>query len=292
MKKKPRKLKIYKLKSSYLTTIVSISLVLFLLSLLSLLILNTKKLSDYVKENIGYSLILKENTKEADIFGFQKTLNAASYIKSTEYISPEQAADELKAEIGEDFIEFLGYNPLLASIDVFLIAEYANPDSLIVIENRFLSNSIVKEVFYQKNLLHLVNENAKKIGLIILIFSIFLFFISIALINNTIRLSVYAKRFIINAMQLVGATYGFIRRPFLIRSVLNGILGGGLAFVLLSGIILIAQKEIHEIISFKDYELLAVLLVIIIILGIFISLFSTLFAVNKYLRMKSDHLFY
>jgi len=275
-----------------LTTIVSISLVLFLLSLLGILIINTNKLSDYVKENIGFSLILHEEIKEVDILMLQKHLDASSYVIETDYITKEQAADELISDLGEDFIDFLGYNPLLASINVYLNADYANPDSLALIEEEFLNNPEVKEVFYQKSLVHLVNENIKKISIVLLIFSALLFIVSITLINNTIRLSVYSRRFIINAMKLVGATYGFIRKPFLYRSILHGFLGGLLAIVLFGGIIFVIRKEIQDIISFQDLEIIGILFGLIIILGILISLLSTFFAVNKFLRMKSGQLFY
>src|SRR6056297_1571436 len=217
-----------RLRSSYLTSI-SITLVLFMLGVLGLLILNAQRLSEYVKENIGFSIILKENVKEVDVILLQKTLDAAEYVKSTKYITKEQAAKELQEELGENFIDFLGYNPLLASIEVHLYADYANPDSIKIIEQDFQQYELIKEVFYQKSLVSLVNENIRKISFIILVFSGLLFLIAIALINNTIRLSVYSKRFIINTMQLVGATRGFIRRPFLFRSVWQGIVAALLA---------------------------------------------------------------
>jgi len=292
MKKKESRISSRKLRSSYITTIVSISLVLFLLSLFGILILKTNKLSDYIKENIGLSIILKEETREVDIIMLQKQLDASDYVKSTEYITSENAAEELKNDLGEDFVDFLGYNPLLASINVFLNADYTTADSLEKIENELLLNPHTKEVYYQKSLVNLVNENVKKIGIILLLFSSILLLISVALINNTIRLSVYSKRFIINAMQLVGATYGFIRRPFLITSVFHGIIGGIIASGLLAGIIMIAQKEMPEIISMNDFEFFGLMFALIIIFGIIISVFSTFFAVNKFLRMKSDQLFY
>jgi len=292
MKKKVSRITTGKLRSSYLTTIVSISLVLFLLSIFALLIFKTNKLSEYVKENIGFSVYINENTRESEVLKLKKEFEESDYVKSTEYITREQAAEELKAELGEDFIEFLGYNPLLSSIVVYLKADYANPDSLLKIEQDFIANPYVNEVHYQKSLVHLVNDNVRKIGIVILIFSALLLIISIALINNTIRLSIYTKRFIIRAMQLVGATYGFIRRPLLIKSIFNGILGGLLASALLAGLIFLAHREMPEIISLEDFEIYGLLFVLIIVFGIFISLFSTFFAVNKFLRMKSDHLFY
>ncbi|MCK4637803.1 MAG: permease-like cell division protein FtsX, partial [Bacteroidales bacterium] len=220
-----------RLKSSYVTTLVSITLVLFMLGMLGLIILHAKKLSDYVKENIGFSIIMKENVKEAGIIQLQKTLDASDYVKSTEYITKEKAAEELTKDLGEDFIDFLGYNPLLPSIDLRLKAEYANIDSLAIIEKDLLANKNVKEVFYQKSLVHLINKNLRRISIIILGFSILLLIIAIALINNTIRLSVYSKRFLIKSMQLVGATQAFIRRPFILKGILHGILGAFIAIL-------------------------------------------------------------
>ncbi len=281
-----------RLRSSYFTSIVSISLVLFLLGLMGLLLLNTQRLSDYVKENIGFSVILKKNIKEVDIIRLQKELDATSYVKSTEYIPKERAAREFSEELGEDFVDFLDYNPLLASIEVKLYADYANQDSIAVIERNFQEYPQVKEVFYQKNLVNLINDNIKKISFYILVFSILLLFIAIVLINNTIRLSVYSKRFIINTMQLVGATNGFIRRPFLYKSLLQGLVSSVIAIALLIGIIDAAQKGLSGVINFNEYELLAILFFLVIAMGILITSVSSYYAVNKYLRMKADELYY
>ncbi|MEE4196525.1 MAG: permease-like cell division protein FtsX [Bacteroidales bacterium] len=281
-----------RLRSSYLTSVISITLVLFMLGVLGLLILNAQRLSEYVKENIGFSIILKENVKEVDVILLQKSLDAAEYVKSTKYITKEQAAKELQEELGENFIEFLGYNPLLASIEVHLYADYANPDSIRVIEKDFQQYEQIKEVFYQKSLVSLVNENIRKISLIILVFSGLLFLIALALINNTIRLSVYSKRFIINTMQLVGATRGFIRRPFLYRSVWQGILSALLAIGLLIGVVYLAQKEFKEVINLQDIEIIGILFFGVLVLGIVINWISTFFAVTKYLRMNVDKLYY
>lgn len=292
MKKKESRITRRRLRSSYVTSIISISLVLFLLGLLGLLLLNAKKLSDYVKENIGISIILKEGVKEVDIRRLQKELDAAPYVKSTEYISREEAAKKLQEELGEDFIDFLGYNPLLASIDVYLYAVYANIDTIAQIENNIGRFPEVKEVFYQKSLVHLINENIRKIGFFILTFSALLFIIALTLINNTIRLSVYSRRFLINTMQLVGATDGFIRRPFLMRSIMHGIYGALIAIGLLVGVISLAQREFSEIVSFKDVEILGVLFIFVLVLGILITWISTFFAVNKFLRVQEDELYY
>ena len=292
MKRKEGKIAKHRLQSSYVATIVSISLVLFMLGLMGLLILNTKKLSDYVKENIGLSVILKDKVKEVDIIRLQKDLDATIYVKATEYITKERAAKELQEDLGEDFIEFLNYNPLLASIDVQLYADYANPESFALIEKKLQQYPQIKEVFYQKSLVHLVNENIRKISFIILIFSGLLFIISIVLINNTIRLSVYSKRFLINTMRLVGATRGFIRRPFLLKSAVYGIVSSLIAISFLIGVIYIAQKELKEVISLQDIDIIGIIFLIVIALGIFINWISTFFAVNKFLRLKADDLYY
>jgi cell division transport system permease protein len=280
-----------KAQSSYFSTVISISLVLFMLGALGLIVLHAKKLSDYVKENIGFSIILKENVKEVDIVQLQKTLDAANYVKSTEYITKEKAAESLKKDLGEDFVSFLGYNPLLASIEVRLKADYANNDSIAWIERELLANTKVKEVIYQKSLISMVNENIKKISLVMLGFSALLLLISIALINNTIRLSIYSKRFLIKSMQLVGATKGFIRRPFVIKGIMQGIYAGIIAVALLVGLLYFAQREIPELLYLQDEQLIAILFGFVILLGILISWFSTFLAVRKYLRLKTDDLY-
>ncbi len=275
-----------------MTSVVTIALVLFLLGVLGLLVLNAKRISDYVKENIGFSIILKEGAKEVEIIRFQKMLDTKRYVKSTKYVTKDEAARELEKELGEDFVDFLGYNPLLASIDVHLYARYANPDSIVHIKQDLKEFQEIKEVFYQKSLVELINQNIQKIGLIILIFSGFLFLIAITLIHNTIRLSIYAKRFIINTMQLVGATRSFIRRPFLFRGILWGIYASVLAMGLLTGIIYFLQGEFSNIISLEDVEILSLLYAGVVIAGILISLISTHIAVNKYLKINTDKLYY
>jgi cell division transport system permease protein len=274
------------------TSIISISLVLFLLGLVGLLLLNTKRLSTHMLENLGFSIVLKAEAKEVDIIRLQKNLDSKAYVKSTDYITKEDAARETSEELGEDFIEFLGYNPLPASIEVKFYAEYANADSIDAIERDLERFGEVEEVIYQESLIRLVNENVRKISLIILAFSGLMFFIAIALVNNTIRLSVYSKRFLINTMQLVGATRSFIRKPFLIRSAGHGIYAAIIAIVLLVGVIYLIQQEFMEVISFEDIDILGILFLLVIILGIVLNWISTYFAINKYLRMKSDDLYY
>lgn len=276
-----------RLQTSTVTTIISISLVLFMLGMLGLIVLHAGKLSNYVKENIGFSVILKENTKEASILEFQKKLDTEPFVKSTDYITREQAAEELTKELGEDFIDFLGYNPLLATVDVRLNADYANNDSLIILEKKLLNNRVVKEVFYHKSLVDLVNQNIRKISLVLLTFSALLLLISVALINNTIRLSVYSKRFLIKTMQLVGATRSFISRPFILKSLLHGLISAVIAIALLIVVLYFAQQTIPELVDIKDIDMFLGVFGAITVTGLIITGFSTLFAVLRYLNFKS-----
>ena len=263
-----------------------------MLGLLGIIILNTRQLSNNVKENIGFQVILNDSVKDVDVAKMQKTLDASVYVKSTEFITKEEAAARLQKDLGEDFIDFLGFNPLLSSINVHLKAEYANADSLAWIEKDMLETKLVKEVIYQKSLVSIINENVQKISLVILGFSSLLMIIALALINNTIRLSIYSKRFIIKTMQLVGATQGFIRRPFVLNGIKHGIYGAIIAILMLIGVLYFAQKQMPELAELQDQNMLATLFGLVIILGILISWISTSLAVRKYLRLKSDELYF
>jgi cell division transport system permease protein len=281
------------LLNSYVTVTISISLVLFIIGIMALLILSGDKLSDYIKENIGFSVILNDDAKEVEVTRLQKFLDATEYVKSTRYIDKATAAEELAQELGgEDFIEFLGYNPLLASIEVRLNAAWANPDSLAVIEQEFRSYSQIKEIIYQKDMVSLVNENVRKITLVLLGFCLLLFLVSIALINNTIRLAIYSQRFVINTMQLVGATNAFIRRPFMNRMLINGFFASIISLIMLTVVIFSIQNELAAIISFSDLELIVMVYGIVILLGVIITQSSAFFAINKYLRLRSDELYF
>jgi cell division transport system permease protein len=281
-----------KLRSSYVTTVISISLVLFLLGIIGLLFLNAHRLSTYVKENLGFTVLVNDNSREAEVQRLQKILNASRYVREVTYVSKDDAADILEEELGEDFVDFLGYNPLLSSVEVKVFAEYANPDSMAVIETQVLNFPQVKEVYYQKNLLHAVNENIEKISIILGGFAVLLLIIAIALINNTIRLAVYSHRFLIKTMQLVGANRGFIRKPFLAKGILNGLAGATIAIILLSALIYGLSSEMEGMIGFGNIALIGLLFALVIVLGLLITLVSTYFAVNKYLSLKSDDLYY
>ncbi len=280
-----------RLKTSYISTVVSIALVLYVLGLLGLIIMHTRKLSEHVKENIGFSIIISDNARTAEISQLQKSIDLLPAVKSTEFISSDKAAEDLSEELGEDFVGFLGYNPLFPSIEVRLQAVWANPDSLVVFESQVMESNIVKEVDYQKNLVHIVNENIRKIGLFLLLFGILLLVIAFSLINNTIRLSVFSKRFLIKSMQLVGATQAFIRKPFVIKGVVQGIIGAAISIALLLLSLYAAQKSVPELINFQDIEMLFTMFVLVILLGVIVSWISTHFAVRKYLHIKTDFLY-
>jgi cell division transport system permease protein len=277
--------------SSVATTVVSITLVLLMLGLLALVVLHARKLSDYVKENIGFRVYIKEDAPAEEIISLQKRLDNSDFVKSSAYVSPEEAARELTAELGEDFIDFLGYNPLPPSLDLRIKAAWGNVDSLEVIESRLMNEIAVKEVFYQKSLVHLLNRNIRRISMVLLGFSGLLLLIAIALINNTIRLSVYARRFIIRTMKLVGATRGFISRPFIVRGVMQGLFSALLAIALLLVILYFLMQEVPELISFYDIYLYLAVFGLVIFTGIFLSWISTWFAVRRFIRMKEDELY-
>nr|WP_319510661.1 permease-like cell division protein FtsX [uncultured Draconibacterium sp.] len=291
MSKKPKKFK-KRFFNSWITSLISITLVLILLGLLSFMLINSKKLSDYVREKIGFTLVLSDDLRETEIIRLQKILSAGDFVKSVDYIDKESAANELTKELGEDFQGFLGYNPLFASLDIKLNAAYTHTDSLQVLEQKFLEYPQVTEVYYQKNLVTLINENVRKISLALLILSGLLTFIFFGLINNTIRLLIYSQRFTINTMQMVGASKGFIRKPFLIKSLFLGAIGGILANTILIGTIYFYKQELYGLINFADLKTIALIVAIVFILGFSISFLSTWLALGKFLRMKFDELFY
>jgi cell division transport system permease protein len=291
MKNQEEKYNKRRLINAYISSVVSISLVLFMLGLLGLIIFHAKKISNQVKENIGFSIYMKDSAKEANIIKFQKYLDICPYTKSTQYITKEQAAKELSKDLGEDFMSFLDYNPLPATIDVRLNANYANNDSLKIIEANILKNDIVKEVYYQKNLVQKVNDNIKRISVFILSFSSIFILIAIILVNNTIRLSIYSKRFIIRTMQLVGANSAFIRKPFLQKSILTGFISSIAAIAVLFGVLLLIREHLPEVINMQEIDSYLLVFVAVLILGISFSVVSTYFAVRKYLKIKTDSLY-
>ncbi|HEY1025176.1 MAG TPA: permease-like cell division protein FtsX [Sphingobacteriaceae bacterium] len=280
-----------KTKTVYISTVISIALVLLMTGLLGLILVHAKNLSNYVKENIVLNIIVNDGAKEADVLTLQKQLDSHPYVLKTQYVSKELAARNLTKDLGEDFVEFLGYNPLLSSVDVYMKAEHANNQSIEAFSKQMTGNPLVKEVIYQKSLIDMVNQNIRVIGLVILAFAAILTIISIALINNTIRLAIYSQRFLIKSMQLVGATANFIRRPFISYGVIHGLLGGLIAIILLLLTLYFAQQQVPEIVILRNWAEFGLVFLGIILLGILITGLSTYFAVSKYLRLKTHHLY-
>ena len=277
--------------SSSASVVISLSLVLFVVGLLGLILINAQRLSDYVKENIGFTIMLEDGVTEIEIIKFQKELDASNFAKSTTFITKEQATENLKNDLGEDFVEFLGYSPLLTSIDVKLNANYANTDSLQQITSELNNNPVVFEAYYQKDLVEKLNKNVNKLSFFLLMFCVLLFFIAFALINNTIRLSVYAKRFLIRTMRLVGATNNFIQKPFLIKGIYQGVYSALFAIFMLIGALQLVQGDAANMLNIDDLKIIGIVFLLIFISGMIISLFSTFFAVRKYIKLNEHELY-
>ncbi|RZM30488.1 MAG: FtsX-like permease family protein [Pedobacter sp.] len=275
-----------KTKTIYISTIFSIALVLVMLGMLGLILVHAKNLSNYVKENIVLNVIVDEGAKEADVLQFKKELDGNIAVRQTQYVNKELAARNLTQDLGEDFVNFLGYNPLLSTVDVYLKADYANTKGIEALKAQLTKNPVVKEVVYQSSLIDMVNKNISTISLVILAFAAILLVISVALINNTIRLAIYSQRFLIKSMQLVGATRNFIRKPFVLIAALHGLIAAFIAIIILLGVLYYAQREIPEIVILRNYTEFGFVLVFLVGVGIFITAFSTLFAVSRYLRLK------
>ncbi len=277
--------------SSSTSVVISLSLVLFVVGLLGLVLINAQKLSDYVKENIGFTIMLKDGVNEIETLKFQKILDASDFAKSTSFTTKEQATADLKTDLGEDFVEFLGYSPLLASIDVKLNAKYGNTDSLQIITNELSENANVFEVYYQEDLIDKLNSNVNRLSFFLLIFCVLLFFIAFALINNTIRLSVYSKRFLIRTMRLVGATNSFIQKPFLSKGIYQGIYSSLFAIFMLIGAIQLVQGDTANMLNIDDLKIIGIVFLLILASGLFISIFSTFFAVRKFIKLNENELY-
>lgn len=281
-----------KLISSYFSVVLSIALVLFLLGVLGLLVLNTKKLADHFKEQITVSVFLKDNAKPVEIEQLQKSLAMADYTKSADFVSKEDAAEQYSEDIGENFIEFLGYNPLKNSIDVNLKADYVSTAQIAEIAEELATKTYVEEVSYDKPLISLLNDNVKKISFWILIASAIFTFIAVLLINSSIRLSIYSKRFIIKTMQMVGATKTFIRKPFVWTNIKLGMLGSVISLIALAVVLYYVNTNFPELAIFKDVMVLVVLFVGIFGLGVLISWLSTHIATQRFLNLRTDDLYY
>jgi len=292
MTKYAEKLTLGRLRTAYATTVVSITLVLFMLGLLGLILFYASQISTHLKENIGFMVIMKPEVNEARIIQLQKQLEVADFVKSSDYVTKEQAAAQMKDYLGEDFISFLGVNPLLPSINVRLNVRYANNDSLKAITDRMMTNPSVKEVLYQKTLVQELNANITLITGILLGFSILLLVIAYALISNTIRLAVYSHRFLIRSMLLVGATRHFIRKPFILKGLAQGAVAALFAISMLTALMIILRNEVPDLIALDDWVAFIFLALAVIFAGLLLAGVSTVLAVHRYIRMKVDELYY
>lgn len=249
-------------------------------------------LSRHVKENIGFSIILNESAGEQQVHQLQRMLERADYVKAAQYISKEDALKEVMIELGENPEDVLGVNPMQSSIEVKLKADYANTDSLVLIEKKLRDQVVVSEIMYQKDLIQSVNDNMSRIGLILLALAVVLMIISFALISNTIRLGAYSKRFLIHTMKLVGATPAFIRRPFIISNIINGIVASVIAMLLLSGCVYYLMTEMENFTTLLSVPMMLLVFLTVLVLGVILSAVSAYWAVNRYIRMDRDDLYY
>ena len=281
-----------RLMNAYLSSVISISLVLLLVGIASLLMVNAKGVSDYFKENMQVSVMMKQSVSDEEALKFKETLDGERYIKNTVFISKEQGQRELAQQLGEDFLDVFETSPIPVSIDVTLEAAYVSADSLEVVRTEISKSSLVEEVIYQKSLVDALNANLSRISLILGVFIALLLFISFVLINNTVRLSVFARRFTIHTMKLVGATRSFIRAPFLLQSAFQGVFASFIAIIVLLALMFVMRSEFEQLFEIFRMDLLLTVLGIVVAAGLSICLISTFFVVNKLISLKKDELYY
>ncbi|WGK95007.1 MULTISPECIES: cell division protein FtsX [Flavobacterium] len=280
-----------RLISSYFSVVLSVFLVLFLLGILGLFIINSKKLADDFRENIAMTVFFKNEANDTIIKSFNAELKKASFAKTFEYVSKEAAAKQHTDIIGEDFVTFLGENPLQNSFDIHLKADYVYKDSIAKVENQLRRNPMISDIVYDKQLVNLVNDNIKKVSMWILIISGFFTVIAVLLINSSLRLSIHSNRFIIKTMQMVGATKAFIRKPFLMRSIKLGMIGAGLAILALIGVLIYLENNFPDLGLLDDQLLIVLVLLSVFGLGILITWLSTYFATQRFLNLRTDDLY-
>ena len=281
-----------RLRSSYLSVIISIALVLFLVGLLGLILIKTNTITQHFKEKVTITIFLNDNAKDSDVEILEAELKKTEYTKSVKYVSKKEAAKIYSEDIGEDFVAFLGDNPLKNAIDISLKSEFVTPEKMAEIEKELMVRSIISEVTYDKPLIDLLTKNITRLSFWMLLFSTFFTLMAVVLINSSIRLSVYSKRFTIKTMQMVGATKGFIRIPFILKSVKLGIAGALVSIIGLVVFIIYVNNTIPELEMLSDYKILGVLFLIIICLGILITWLSTFFATQRFLNLRTDELYY
>ncbi len=280
-----------RLISSYFSVVLSVFLVLFLLGILGLFIINSKKLADDFRENIAMTVFFKNEANDTIIKSFNAELKKAPFAKTFEYVSKEAAAKQHTDIIGEDFVTFLGENPLQNSFDIHLKADYVYKDSIAKVENQLRRNPMISDIVYDKQLVNLVNDNIKKVSMWILIISGFFTIIAVLLINSSLRLSIHSNRFIIKTMQMVGATKAFIRKPFLLRSIKLGMIGAGLAILALIGVLIYLENNFPDLGLLDDQLLIVLVLLSVFGLGILITWLSTYFATQRFLNLRTDDLY-
>ena len=280
-----------RLISSYFSVVLSVFLVLFLLGMLGLFIINSKKLADDFRENIAMTVFFKNEANDTIIKSFDAELKKAPFAKTFEYVSKDAAAKQHTDIIGEDFVTFLGENPLQNSFDIHLKADYVYKDSIAKVESQLRKNPMISDIVYDKQLVNLVNDNIKKVSMWILIISGFFTIIAVLLINSSLRLSIHSNRFIIKTMQMVGATKAFIRKPFVLRSVRLGMIGAGLAIIALIGVLIYLESNFPDLGLLDDQLLIALVLISVFALGVLITWLSTYFATQRFLNLRTDDLY-
>lgn len=278
---------------SYFISLMSITLVLFVLGMYAFVIIYTDRLLDFVKENIGFEIVMKSNAKESSIISLKEELSKKDYVKSAEYISKEEATNKMKEDLGEDFLKWLGdvENPLLPSIDVRLIADYANADSMAMVERWVESKTIVKEIIYPKTLTNNINNNINKIKVILFAVSLILVLIAITLISHTIRLSVYSKRFTVRTMQLVGATEAFVMKPFLKTFMIQGFIAAIIALIFITMSLYGIKDYLPEMNMSQGNGYIMTVYVSVIGLSLILTFLSTVFSMRKYLNADIDRFY-
>ena len=281
-----------RLMNAYLSSVISISLVLLLVGVASMLLVNAKSVSDYFKENMQVSVLMKQNVSDEAAFGFKDELDGERYIKSTVFVSREQGQRDLAAQLGEDFLDVFETSPIPVSVDVTLDARYVSADSLEMVRTEISASPLVDEVVYQRSLVDALNANLSGISLILGVFIALLLFISFVLINNTVRLNVFARRFTIHTMKLVGATRSFIRAPFLVQSAFQGLFSAFIAIIILVGLMFLMRSSFAQLFEIFRLELLLIVIGIVIAAGLIICLASTYFVVNKLISLRKDELYY
>lgn len=281
-----------RLRNAYLSSVISISLVLLLVGVASMLLVNAKSVSDYFKENMQISVLMKQTVSDEDALEYRELLDGERYIKSTTFVSKEQGRKELAEQLGEDFLDVFETSPIPVSIDVTLEAAYVSSDSLEVVRAEIAESPLVEEVVYQRSLVDALNANLSRISMVLGVFIALLLFISFVLINNTVRLSVFARRFTIHTMKLVGATRSFIRTPFLLQSAFQGVFAAFLAIIVLLGLMFLMRSSFAQLFEIFRMELLLLVMGIVLVSGLALCLISTYFVVNKLISLHKDELYY